>query len=111
MEPRHHRGRPSHAFAAATRFAKWRWDVPRLDVDHEGLEFSYGRAGDDLGALRIFDPDQPDEAVVAAGAPWYMALFGRDSLITSMMTLPVDQRIALDTLHSLARHQGNAIDG
>ena len=33
--------------------------------------------------LRIFDPEFPDRAVVAAGAPWFMTLFGRDSLITA----------------------------
>ena len=40
------------------------------------------RSAEDLGALRIFDPDYPERAVVAAGAPWFMTLFGRDSLLT-----------------------------
>lgn len=110
MEPRHHRGRRSGAFAPATRLKEWRWSVPKVTVDHDGLALTLARAGDDLGALRIFDPDQPDEAVIAAGAPWYMALFGRDSLITSYMTLPVDQNITEDTLRSLARHQGDRVD-
>ena len=46
-------------------------------------------------ALRIFDPEYPDRAVVAAGAPWFMTLFGRDSLLTSWMTMLVDPDLAL----------------
>jgi glycogen debranching enzyme len=64
----------------------------------------------DLGALRIEDPDHPDCAVVAAGAPWFMALFGRDSLLTSWMSLTLDPRLALCTLRTLARLQGTKVD-
>ena len=56
--------------------------------------------------MRIFDPDHPDRAAVAAGAPWFMALFGRDSLLTAYMALPIDQQLALGTLQTLARYQG-----
>ena len=41
-------------------------------------------------SLRIFDADHPGRSVVAAGAPWFMALFGRDALLTSLMSLPLD---------------------
>ena len=61
-------------------------------------------------ALRIFDPEYPDRAVVAAGAPWFMTLFGRDSLLTSWMTMLVDPDLALGTLQTLARFQGNEVD-
>ena len=64
------------------------------------------RAGEDLGALRIEDPDHPDEVLVAAGAPWYMTLFGRDSILTSWMALPLDPEMALGTASALARLQG-----
>jgi glycogen debranching enzyme len=47
---------------------------------------------------------------VAAGAPWFMALFGRDSLLTAYMALPVDRTLALGTLRTLARHQGRTTD-
>ena len=60
--------------------------------------------------LRIFDPEFPDRAVVAAGAPWFMTLFGRDSLITSWMTMLVDPDLALGTLQTLARFQGEKVD-
>ena len=61
-------------------------------------------------ALRIFDPEYPDRAVVAAGAPWFMTLFGRDSLLTSWMTMLVDPDLALGTLQTLARFQGTQVD-
>jgi glycogen debranching enzyme len=68
------------------------------------------RSAEDLGALRIFDPDYPERAVMAAGAPWFMTLFGRDSLITSWMALIVDPDLAMGTLQTLARFQGEQVD-
>src|SRR5207237_4678794 len=67
-------------------------------------------SAEDLGALRIFDPDYPERAVVAAGAPWFMTLFGRDSLITAWMALLVDPDLALGVLQTLARFQGEKVD-
>ena len=64
------------------------------------------RSTEDLAALRIFDPDHPDRTVVAAGAPWFMTLFGRDSLLTSWMAMLVDPDLALGALQTLARFQG-----
>jgi glycogen debranching enzyme len=48
--------------------------------------------------------------VVAAGAPWFMTLFGRDSLWASLMALPVDPSLALGTLQTLADRQGAVVD-
>ena len=59
--------------------------------------------------MRIFDPDYPERAVVAAGAPWFMTLFGRDSLITSWFALIVDPDLALGVLQTLARFQGRQV--
>jgi glycogen debranching enzyme len=68
------------------------------------------RSVEDIGALRIFDPGHPDRPVVAAGAPWFMALFGRDSLLTSWMLLPWDDSLAAGTLQTLADRQGRVSD-
>jgi glycogen debranching enzyme len=43
---------------------------------------------------------------VAAGIPWYVALFGRDSLITSRFALPFSSNIAKESLKILAKYQG-----
>jgi glycogen debranching enzyme len=64
----------------------------------------------DLGALRIRDPECPEVTVLAAGLPWFMALFGRDSLLASYMALALDPDLALGTLQTLARLQGTHVE-
>jgi glycogen debranching enzyme len=107
IEPRWPCGYPVERAKPAERMAKWRRSVPMLDTDHDGLRTMVARSSEDLGALRIFDPDFPERTVVAAGAPWFMTLFGRDSLITSWMALLVDPDLALGVLQTLARFQGS----
>lgn len=51
-----------------------------------------------------------DDRVVAAGIPWFVAPFGRDSLITALQTLMYSPDLALETLRFLARHQGRKVD-
>jgi glycogen debranching enzyme len=97
--------RPVEDSEPARRLEEWRRQTP-MATAAGSLEHILARSQHDLGALRIFDPEEPDRPVVAAGAPWFMALFGRDSLLTSWMALPVDQSLALGTLQTLARYQG-----
>ena len=109
IEPRWLCGQPISRAKPAERLAAWRRSVPVVDADHEGLRTVLNRGAEDLGALRIFDPDFPERTVVAAGAPWFMTLFGRDSLITAWMALLVDPELALGTLQTLARFQGTEV--
>jgi glycogen debranching enzyme len=88
------------------RLATWRQAVPIVDSDSVGLVSAVARTRDDLGALRIFDPDHPDCPVIAAGAPWFMAVFGRDSLLTGWMSLLADPTLGLGVVETLARFQG-----
>jgi glycogen debranching enzyme len=110
IEPRWKCGEPIERAAPAERMAKWRREIPNVETDHEPLGWVIKRSAEDLGALRIFDPDYPERAVMAAGAPWFMTLFGRDSLITSWMALIVDPDLAMGTLQTLARFQGEQVD-
>ncbi|MBN9190779.1 MAG: amylo-alpha-1,6-glucosidase [Microbacterium sp.] len=64
----------------------------------------------DLAALRLALPDHPDDAFLAAGAPWFLTLFGRDSLWAARMLLSVDVGLAASTLRVLARLQGTTDD-
>ncbi|HEY0638409.1 MAG TPA: glycogen debranching N-terminal domain-containing protein [Pseudonocardiaceae bacterium] len=64
----------------------------------------------DLDALRLADPRHPDDVFLAAGSPWYLTLFGRDSLWAARMLLPLDTGLAAGTLRTLARRQGRATD-
>jgi glycogen debranching enzyme len=96
---------------SAAEEAAWIDDAPELDTDHPALARAYRRAITDLAALRLFDPNGRRRPVVAAGAPWFMTLFGRDSLWTSLMALPIDPSLALGVLDALAELQGDDVNG
>jgi glycogen debranching enzyme len=102
--------RPLRESQPARRLQQWQEKTPIATPGHEGLQRVLRVSQQDLGSLRIFDPADPALAAVAAGAPWFMALFGRDSLLTAYMALPVDRSLALGTLRTLARHQGQIVD-
>jgi glycogen debranching enzyme len=110
VKPRFPIGQPVEAAAPAVRLLRWRRGSPRVRVADRDLLRTLRRSELDLGALRIFDPEHPDVAAIAAGAPWFMALFGRDSLLTGYMALPIDPQLALGTLQTLARFQGTKYD-
>ena len=55
-------------------------------------------------------PDAPTEIFLAAGVPWYLTLFGRDSIWAARMLLPLGTDLALGTLKALARRQGRVTD-
>ncbi len=80
-----------------------------IDAESSALAAAVARSATDLTALRVTDPSA-GFAAVAAGAPWFMALFGRDALLTSAMTLAVSPELALGTLRALATHQGQRVD-
>lgn len=73
------------------------------------LERVVATAIEDLETLRIRDPHGGDE-VIGAGAPWFMTLFGRDSVWTSIMLLPYAPRLSRATALALARLQGRHDD-
>lgn len=50
------------------------------------------------------------EEYFAAGVPWFVSLFGRDSLITAFQTLAYDPEIAAQTLRLLAKYQGQRVN-
>ncbi|MEJ5255801.1 MAG: glycogen debranching N-terminal domain-containing protein [Acidimicrobiales bacterium] len=110
LEPRFRCGQLDEEAEPARRHTAWRASAPILETDHPRLARAVTRAIEDLGALRIFDPEHPEHPVIAAGAPWFMTLFGRDSLITAWMALLVDPTLALGVLETLARLQGTRVD-
>jgi glycogen debranching enzyme len=110
VEPRYLCGQPVERATPVERLQRWRRGVPIVETDHQGLRTLVAQSAEDLGALRIFDPDFPERTVIAAGAPWFMTLFGRDSILTSWMALLVDPELALGVLQTLARFQGEKVD-
>jgi glycogen debranching enzyme len=100
---------PVERSAPAKRLAEWRHRVPLLITADEDVNATFATSTEDLGSLRVFGRGEAEDdrhAVIAAGAPWFMTLFGRDSLITSWMLLPLDMSLALGTLRTLAGLQG-----
>jgi glycogen debranching enzyme len=93
-----------------SKIKRWRASATSLTATGPGLMAILQRTESDLGALRIDDQGPGTPTYVAAGAPWFMALFGRDSLLTSWMALPLDSDLALGTLQELASLQGTKID-
>ncbi|HET7762855.1 MAG TPA: glycogen debranching N-terminal domain-containing protein [Phycicoccus sp.] len=92
------------------RLSEWRGRTAVVRAPDDGLLTTLRQSWEDLGVLRVLDPEDPDREVVAAGAPWFMTLFGRDALLTAWMTLPLSPSLALGTLQVLARHQGRRVD-
>jgi glycogen debranching enzyme len=84
--------------------------APRLMCDWEPLTVAYRRSLVDLAALRFYPIALPGAALPAAGLPWFMAEFGRDSILTSIQALPFAPELAKSTLRSLARVQGRVVD-
>jgi glycogen debranching enzyme len=89
--------------AGAAGLDEWLADAPSLDCDWQPLFGIYERSLVDLAALRFYPPILAEgQAFPAAGLPWFMAMFGRDSLITSYQALPFAAGLAKGTLISLA---------
>jgi glycogen debranching enzyme len=108
IDPHFHDG--DDAFAPVQRLEEWHARLPDVDSDDDDFTATIQRSATDLGALRIFDPEHPDLPILAAGAPWFMTVFGRDSLLTAWMTLIADASLAHGVLETLARFQGEDVD-
>lgn len=109
IAPGFQRGEQVDSSAAARKLRAWRRGNTRIEVDEPALAAVLSRTETDLGALRVPDPGT-GRPFVAAGAPWFMTLFGRDSLLTAWMVLPLDLSLALGTLQTLAAAQGHTVD-
>ncbi|MGC9670835.1 glycogen debranching N-terminal domain-containing protein [Planosporangium sp. 12N6] len=89
---------------------EWLDAAPRLDTGWDDLRRVYQRSLVDLAALRFYPDSVPESSLPAAGLPWFMALFGRDSLITSYQALPFVPELCRTTLRALAAQQATEVD-
>jgi len=89
---------------------RWLEDAPRLECDWDPLKATYRRSLVDLAALRFTPPVAGGRSLPAAGLPWFMTMFGRDSILTSLQALPFTPELAKTTLLALGGWQGSRVD-
>jgi glycogen debranching enzyme len=89
---------------------RWLEQAPRLECDWDALKATYRRSLVDLAALRFSPPIAGGHSLPAAGLPWFMAMFGRDSILTSLQALPFEPELAATTLRALGDWQGIGVD-
>jgi|SRR5215211_206541 len=90
---------------------EWLAAAPSLHASSDNLWHTYTQSLRDLAALQLHAQALPEGAAIpSAGLPWFMALFGRDSLITSYQSLPFAPQLASATLQALARRQATQMD-
>jgi glycogen debranching enzyme len=96
------------AEAGAAYRAWWR-GATEVESDNELFNLTLQRSTTDLRLLVNDGPDRR-EWHLAAGIPWFVTLFGRDSIITALQVLAFRPQIAYATLEVLAARQATTLD-
>lgn len=87
-----------------------RWSAAEVRADDRRITRLFAQSLDDLESLRLVEPTAPDDVFLGAGVPWFLTLFGRDSVWAARMLLPLGTDLAAGTLRALARRQGRTLD-
>jgi glycogen debranching enzyme len=93
-----------------TNLKRWLDQAPTLECDWDSLRKTFRRSLVDLAALRFSPPVMGYRSLPAAGLPWFMTMFGRDSILTSLQALPFTPELAATTLRALGDWQGTRVD-
>jgi len=89
---------------------RWLGTAPRIQCSWDPLRATYRRSLVDLAALRFSPPIAGGKSLPAAGLPWFMTMFGRDSIFTSLQALPFKPELAAATIQTLGSWQGTRVD-
>ena len=90
---------------------QWVGDCTALSASNDNISDAFVQSIEDMGALRLPEHDVgPTVWVPAAGVPWFVALFGRDSLIVSMQSMMAHAAFAEGALCELAHYQATERD-
>jgi glycogen debranching enzyme len=105
-------GAADYMDSEATRSQKlWQASVLKVETSNTVYTAAFRQAIDDMSALRLPIAGTDQMAFVpAAGLPWFVALFGRDSLVISLQNAIVHPEFALGALLILARWQATERD-
>jgi glycogen debranching enzyme len=111
VRPKYERGERRARPNMERSLERWLDDAPRLESDSDSLKATYRRSLVDLAALRFSPPVVGGgKSLPAAGLPWFMTMFGRDSIFTSLQALPFTPELAATTLQALGAWQGSRVD-
>jgi glycogen debranching enzyme len=102
--------RPRGRQSMETNLKRWLDQAPTLECDWDSLRETYRRSLVDLAALRFSPPLMGYRSLPAAGLPWFMTMFGRDSILTSLQALPFTPELAATTQRALGDWQGTRVD-
>jgi glycogen debranching enzyme len=90
---------------------RWKEEVLKVETSNDTFATAFSQAVDDMSALRLpLEGTDHIQFVPAAGLPWFVALFGRDSLIISLQNAIVHPEFALGALKVLAKWQATERD-
>jgi glycogen debranching enzyme len=91
--------------------AAWQLRVPSIRGDWDPLVHAFRQSVADLAALRMRGASGRDVGnLPAAGMPWFMTVFGRDTIITCLQTLLFGTELARSALEVLAELQAKEDD-
>ena len=91
--------------------AAWQLRVPQLRAEWDELGRSFNQSVSDLAALRMRGSNDARLGMLpAAGMPWFMAVFGRDTIIACLQTLLFGPELARNALAALASLQAREDD-
>lgn len=100
-----------HRSKTARNLSHWKQVTTQITTSNEDFYRLYRQSVEDMAALRLpRDDEQQQEMLAAAGVPWFVSVFGRDSLIVSLQNLIVYPDFARGTLRRLADLQATEID-
>jgi len=95
----------------AEALAAWQASILKLESSTHSFERLFDQAVEDIAALRLPEPGNGGTAfVTAAGLPWFVALFGRDTLIVALQTTILHPEFARAALEILGEWQATTRD-
>jgi glycogen debranching enzyme len=88
----------------------WQLRVPQLRASWDVLAHAFGQSVADLASLRMRSNNSGIGKLPGAGVPWFMSVFGRDTIITCLQTLLFGPELARTALEVLAEMQAHEDD-
>jgi glycogen debranching enzyme len=93
-----------------TDLSNWKRAATSVTSSNEEVYRLFTQSVEDMAALRLPPEETHSEFIPAAGVPWFVGVFGRDSLIVSLQNMIVYPDFARGALSVLGRLQATEVD-